>query len=125
VSYTAPSVKSLARQILSSEAVRRRKEKPTRNSLPGQRFFIAITAESGILERYKRARQWQWGKLAPLIKAKGAALDLAQSLLKVLLKILLKILLEILRVQRSPVEIAQVANVNGGHKLSPDLRATN
>jgi hypothetical protein len=121
VSYTAPSVKSLARQILSSEAVRRRKEKPTRNSLPGQRFFIAITAESGILERYKRARQWQWGKLAPLIKAKGAALDLAQSLLKVLLKILL----EILRVQRSPVEIAQVANVNGGHKLSPDLRATN
>jgi hypothetical protein len=113
VSYPAPSVKSLARQILSSETVRRREEKPTRNSLPGQRFFIAITDESGILERYKRARRWQWGKLATLIKAKGAAFGLAQSLL------------EILRVRRSPVEIAQVANVNGGHKLSPDLRATN
>src|SRR5262245_53621331 len=31
---------------------------------------------------------------------------------------------ETFRVRRSPAKIAQVANVNGGHKLCPDLRAT-
>ena len=48
-----------------------------------------------------------------LVAGKGAARDLAQSLR------------ETLRVRRSPAKIAQVVNVNGGHKLSPDLRATN
>ena len=52
----------------------------------------------------------------PCSREKGAARNLAQSLLTILAEDI---------GGRSPAEIIQIAKINGGHKLSPDLWATN
>jgi hypothetical protein len=68
---------------------------------------------SAFEKTFRAHERFIWGRLRPSEIVQGAVRYLAQSLL------------ETFSVRRSPAKIVQVAIVNGGHKLSPDLRATN